>query len=65
MFRTIPIIIIVCAGLFLILKAPLWQSSMLAAIAMLMVIMLVDTNASARMQTYKQQMMMAEKQQSG
>ena len=64
-FRTIPIIIIVCAGLFLILKAPLWQSSMLAAIAMLMVIMLVDTNASARMQTYKQQMMMAEKQQYG
>ena len=64
-FRTIPIIIIVCAGLFLILKAPLWQSSMLAAIAMLMVIMLVDTTASARMQTYKQQMMMAEKQQYG
>ena len=38
---------------------------MLATIAMLMVIMLVDTNASARMQTYKQQMMMAERQQSG
>ena len=38
---------------------------MLATIAMLMVIMLVDTNAGARMQIYKQQMMMAERQQSG
>jgi len=38
---------------------------MLATITMLMVIMLVDTNASARMQTYKQQIMMAERQQFG
>ena len=65
MIRTISIIIIVCAGPLLILKAPLWQSSMLATITMLMVIMLVDTNASARMQTYKQQIMMAERQQLG
>jgi len=38
---------------------------MLAAIAMVMVFMLVNTVASARMQTYKQQMMMAESRQPG
>jgi len=37
----------------LVVKTPNWQASMVAIIAMTAVIMLVDTNASMRMEDYQ------------
>lgn len=56
-FKAIPIIIIVCAlGIFFIDK-PIWRASLITAIAMLVVILLIDGTASARAEAYNQQLM--------
>lgn len=60
LFKFIPIIIIVCAGLLLVVKSPLWQASMMCIIAMMAIILLVDMNANARLETYKTKLLQAE-----
>lgn len=59
-FRVIPVIIIVCAGLFLVMRTPVWQASSVAVIAMMAIILLIDTNATARLGDYKAKLLQAE-----
>ena len=55
-FRAFPMIIAVCAVLVPFLAGPLWRASLVTAIAMLAVIMLVDTGAIARLEAYREQL---------
>jgi len=52
-FKIIPLIIAVCALLILALEAPIWRASLVTTIAMLAVILIIDTNANTRLETYK------------
>ena len=52
-FRVIPALIALCAVLFVMLEGPNWRASLVSAIAMLAVILIVDTNASARLEAYR------------
>jgi len=53
-FRIIPIIIIVAALVILFLNTPLWRAIGITTIAMMIVIMLIDGNAHARIDGYHQ-----------
>lgn len=59
-FKFIPAIIIICAGLLMVMKTPIWHASAVAVIAMMAVILLVDTNASVRMESYLADLQKAE-----
>ncbi len=61
-FTIIPLIIVVCAALILVLDTPLWRASLITSIAMMAAILLVDTNAYARLQAYKAQLVSVEQQ---
>ena len=52
-FKVIPIMISVSALLIIFLNSPIWRASLITAIAMLAVILMIDTNASARLEIYK------------
>lgn len=54
-----PIVIAVCAILIVFLNAPLWRASLITTIALLVVILLVDTNAIARLKVYKEQLVLS------
>lgn len=49
----LPAIIVISALALLVVRTANWQASMVAIIAMMAVIMLVDTNAATRMERYK------------
>ena len=49
----LPAIIAICALSLLVVRTANWQASMVAIIAMMAVIMLVDTNAATRMERYQ------------
>ena len=49
----LPAIIAICALALLVVRTANWQASMVAIIAMMAVIMLVDTNAATRMERYQ------------
>jgi len=55
-FKAIPIIIIVAALLILFTNTPTWRAIGITTIAMMVVILLVDGTAHARMDTYKKQL---------
>lgn len=55
-FRIMPLAIVVSAILFPLLTSPHWRASLLTTIAMLAVLMLIDTNANARLEDYKQKL---------
>ena len=59
-FRVMPIIVIIAAGLLLVLQSPLWQASMIVVIGMMAVIMVIDTNANARLGDYKAKLLQTE-----
>lgn len=61
-FKAIPVIIIICALSIMFLDKPIWRASMITAIAMLVVILLVDGTAHARVHNYNQQLLSAEKE---
>ena len=61
-YIVIPLIIVVSALLLLFLKTPLWQASMIAVIAMMAVILLVDSNANARLIAYKANLQQVDQQ---
>ncbi len=61
-FMVFPIIIAVCAVLIMFLDAPFLRASLVTTIAMLVVIMIVDTNANARLEDYKIKLQEAERQ---
>lgn len=55
-YKFIPLIIIACATALIFLRSPIWQASMIAVIAMMAVILFIDSNASTRMAAYKAQL---------
>lgn len=52
-YRIIPLIIAVSAVLFIALEGPVWRASFITTIAMMAVILLIDTNANMRLENYK------------
>ena len=60
-FKAIPLIIIACSLIILFMDKPAWRASAITAIAMLIVILLIDGTASARVENYNQQLMSVEK----
>ena len=55
-FTAIPLIIMTCALVLLLVNTPIWRASMITTIAMLVVILLVDGTAHARIESYYQQL---------
>lgn len=60
-FRIIPIIIIVAALLIVFIDKPIWRAISITTIAMMLVILLVDSNANARIQAYKKELLVTGK----
>ena len=61
-FRVIPLIIVVAALLFVFIDKPMWRAISMSTIAMMVVILSIDTNANARMEVYKEKLVSVEKQ---
>lgn len=60
-FTAIPLIIMVCALGLMFFHAPYWRASLITAIAMLVVILLVDGTAHSRIKAYQEQLLALEK----
>lgn len=60
-FRVMPSLIIVCALMLIFINKPIWRAIGVTTIAMLIVIILVDSNAIARLEAYKKQLELVEK----
>ena len=60
-FKIIPIIIIVAALLIVFIDKPIWRAISITTIAMMLVILLVDSNANARIQAYKKELLVTGK----
>jgi hypothetical protein len=55
-FKTIPFIIVIAALLFLFVDKPVWRASAITTIAMMVVILWVDSTAKARIEAYNEQL---------
>jgi len=55
-FKIIPIIIAICALVILLVDKPIWRASMITTIAMMVVILLIDGTAHARVDAYNQKL---------
>ena len=60
-FTAIPLIIAACAMVIMFVNTPGWRASMITTIAMLVVILLIDGTASARIDNYNKQLLSVEK----
>ncbi len=58
-FTGVPIIIAVCALLIMFISTPVWRASVITTIAMLVVILVIDGAAHARIDVYNQQLQQA------
>ncbi len=61
-FKIIPLIIIVAALLIIFMDKPIWRAIGITTIAMMVVLLLVDSNANARVEAYHKQLLLVEKQ---
>lgn len=61
-FKAIPLIIAVCALVIVFVNTPTWRASMITTIAMLVVILLIDGTAHARIEAYNQELLLVEKE---
>lgn len=61
-FKAIPLIIAVCSLVIVFVDKPVWRASMITTIAMLVVILLIDGTAHARIDAYNQQLLSVEKE---
>lgn len=59
-FKVIPLIIVVAALLIIFIDKPIWRAISITTIAMMVVLLLVDSNANARIETYNKQLMLVE-----
>ena len=57
-FKIIPSIIVVAALTIVFVDKPLWRAAAITTIAMMLVILLVDSNANARVINYHKQLML-------
>ena len=55
-YKFLPLIALISAGLLLFVRTPIWQASLVGTLAMMAIILLVDTNAHTRMVVYKDQL---------
>jgi len=60
-FKAIPLIIAVCSLIILFVDKPIWRASMITTIAMLVVILLIDGTAHARIDAYHKELIEVEK----
>ena len=60
-FKVIPLIIAACALAIPFFDAPIWRTSLITTLAMMAVIMVIDTNANARLEGYREQLALAGK----
>jgi len=60
-FKLLPLIIIAAALLIMFVNTPLWRAIGITAIALLIILMFIDSNTDARNTTYRQHLL-AEKQ---
>lgn len=60
-FKVIPVIIVIASLLIIFIDKPTWRAIGTTTIAMMVVILLVDNNANARIEAYNQQLVLAEK----
>ncbi len=60
-FKAIPFIIIAAALVIVFVNTPIWRAISITTMAMLIVIMLIDSTAHARMTDYKEQLVNVEK----
>ena len=60
-FKIIPLIIVVAALLIIFIDKPIWRAISITTIAMMVVILLVDYNANARIEAYNEQLVSVEK----
>ncbi|GAA0732198.1 hypothetical protein GCM10009430_45160 [Aquimarina litoralis] len=61
-FKVIPIMSIVAALLIIFIDKPGWRVGSMVAIALLAVVVLIDSNANVRIEAYHQQLLQAEKE---
>ena len=59
-FTAVPLILATCAILLLFLNTPIWRASLITTIAMLVVILLIDGTASARVNNYQKKLLSIE-----
>lgn len=60
-FTIIPLIVSVCAVLLVFMDKPLWRASAIMIIAMMVVILLIDGLAHARIELYKERLLHQDK----
>ena len=58
-FKIIPYIIVVAALLIVFIDKPTWRATAITTIALMIVILLVDSNANARIEAYNTQLRLA------
>jgi hypothetical protein len=56
-FKAVPLIIAICALVIVFIEKPIGRASMVTTIAMLVVILLIDGTAHARIDAYKQKLL--------
>lgn len=61
-FTAIPLLIVACAIGIMFFTTPIWRASLITAIAMLVVILLIDVTAYARIDAYNQQLLSVEQE---
>lgn len=61
-FTAIPLIIAACALVLFFVNTPIWRASMISTMAMLVVILLIDGTAHARIDAYNKQLQQAEQE---
>ena len=52
-FKIIPLIIIFCSIVIIMLDKPIYRATVISVIAMMIIIILIDSNAIARLENYK------------
>lgn len=55
-FKVIPLIIVAAALLIVFVDKPIWRATAITTIGMMLVILLVDSNANARLEDYHKQL---------
>lgn len=60
-FKIIPLVVAVCALAIPYLGSPLWRACLVTTIAMMGIILVIDTNANARLDAYWEQLVLAER----
>ncbi len=60
-FKVVPLLIVAAALLIIFINTPIWRAIGITTIAMLIVILLIDGMAHARIEAYKEQLVLVEK----